>query len=110
MRRIVEKPPREDAPSNLAVIGRYVFTPEIFDALDRIEPGVGGELQLTDAIALLLEEQSRCSAACSRAAATTSARRSTSCAPTSSSRSTAPTSARSSREYLRELVQRRGIV
>ena len=41
---------REDAPSNLAVIGRYVFTPEIFDALDRIEPGVGGELQLTDAI------------------------------------------------------------
>ena len=44
----------EDAPSNLAVIGRYVFTPEIFDALDRIEPGVGGELQLTDAIDLLL--------------------------------------------------------
>ena len=54
---IVEKPPREEAPSNLAVIGRYVFTPEIFDALDRIEPGRGGELQLTDAIALLLEEQ-----------------------------------------------------
>ena len=48
---------REDAPSNLAVIGRYVFTPEIFDALDRIEPGAGGELQLTDAIALLLETQ-----------------------------------------------------
>src|SRR5512140_1707576 len=39
IRRIVEKPPREEAPSNLAVIGRYVFTPQIFDALDRITPG-----------------------------------------------------------------------
>jgi UTP--glucose-1-phosphate uridylyltransferase len=57
VRRIVEKPKPEDAPSNLAVMGRYVFTPEIFDALDRIEPGRGGELQLTDAIQLLLEEQ-----------------------------------------------------
>jgi UTP--glucose-1-phosphate uridylyltransferase len=57
IRRIVEKPAREVAPSNLAVIGRYVFTPEIFDAIDRIEPGAGGELQLTDAIALLLGEQ-----------------------------------------------------
>ena len=57
IRRIVEKPPREEAPSNLAVIGRYVFTPEIFDALDRIEPGAGGELQLTDAIGLLLAQQ-----------------------------------------------------
>jgi UTP--glucose-1-phosphate uridylyltransferase len=57
MRRIVEKPPTDEAPSNLAVIGRYVFTPEIFDALDRIEPGRGGELQLTDAVALLLEDQ-----------------------------------------------------
>jgi UTP--glucose-1-phosphate uridylyltransferase len=54
---IVEKPAPADAPSNLAVIGRYVFTPDIFDALDRIEPGAGGELQLTDAIALLREEQ-----------------------------------------------------
>ena len=58
IRRIVEKPPRDEAPSNLAVIGRYVFTPEIFDALDGIAPGAGGEIQLTDAIALLLEEQS----------------------------------------------------
>ncbi len=57
IRRIVEKPPRDQAPSNLAVIGRYVFSPEIFDMLDRIEPGRGGEMQLTDAIALLLEEQ-----------------------------------------------------
>jgi UTP--glucose-1-phosphate uridylyltransferase len=57
IRGIVEKPKPDEAPSNLAVMGRYVFTPEIFDALDRIEPGRGGELQLTDAIQLLLEEQ-----------------------------------------------------
>lgn len=54
---IVEKPPIAEAPSNLAVFGRYVFTPDIFDALERITPGRGGELQLTDAIALLLSEQ-----------------------------------------------------
>jgi UTP--glucose-1-phosphate uridylyltransferase len=46
----VEKPPREEAPSNLAITGRYVFTAEIFDRLQETEPGVGGELQLTDAI------------------------------------------------------------
>jgi UTP--glucose-1-phosphate uridylyltransferase len=57
IRRIIEKPARDVAPSNLAVIGRYVFTPTIFDALDRIVPGAGGELQLTDAIALLLGEE-----------------------------------------------------
>jgi UTP--glucose-1-phosphate uridylyltransferase len=57
VRSIVEKPKPEEAPSNLAVIGRYVFTPEIFDALDRITPGAGGELQLTDAIGLLLQTQ-----------------------------------------------------
>jgi UTP--glucose-1-phosphate uridylyltransferase len=57
VRSIVEKPRPEDAPSTLAVIGRYVFTTEIFDALDRIEPGAGGELQLTDAIALLNQDQ-----------------------------------------------------
>jgi UTP--glucose-1-phosphate uridylyltransferase len=56
VRSIVEKPKPEEAPSNLAVIGRYVFTPEIFDALERITPGVGGELQLTDAIGLLLAD------------------------------------------------------
>jgi UTP--glucose-1-phosphate uridylyltransferase len=57
LRGIVEKPKPADAPSDLAVVGRYVFTPEIFDALDRTEPGVGGEIQLTDAIAILLEQQ-----------------------------------------------------
>jgi len=46
----VEKPPLEEAPSNLAITGRYVLEPEIFDRLDEAEPGVGGELQLTDAI------------------------------------------------------------
>ena len=64
LRGIVEKPKREEAPSNLAVIGRYVFTPEIFDALDRIEPGAGGELQLTDAIALLIADQTVLGAIC----------------------------------------------
>ena len=54
---IVEKPAAAEAPSNLAVMGRYVFTPDIFDALAQVEPGVGGEIQLTDAIALLLNEQ-----------------------------------------------------
>jgi UTP--glucose-1-phosphate uridylyltransferase len=54
---IVEKPSPEEAPSNLAVMGRYVFTPEIFPALELVEPGVGGEIQLTDAIALLLADE-----------------------------------------------------
>ena len=57
VRGVVEKPQPEDAKSNLAVIGRYVFSPGIFDALDRITPGVGGELQLTDAISLLLDSE-----------------------------------------------------
>ena len=52
---MVEKPPADRAPSNLAIIGRYVLPPEIFDALDAIEPGRGGELQLTDAIRKLME-------------------------------------------------------
>jgi UTP--glucose-1-phosphate uridylyltransferase len=57
VRSVVEKPKPEEAKSNLAVIGRYVFTPAIFDAIARITPGVGGELQLTDAIALLLMDE-----------------------------------------------------
>ena len=51
---IVEKPEPHLAPSSMAVMGRYVFTPEIFDILDNVEPGVGGEIQLTDAIAELI--------------------------------------------------------
>ncbi|MGH2725046.1 MAG: UTP--glucose-1-phosphate uridylyltransferase GalU [Actinomycetota bacterium] len=54
---IVEKPPPEEAPSNLAAIGRYVLTPEIFDAIRETAPDAGGEIQLTDAIALLAREQ-----------------------------------------------------
>ncbi|MCE7031389.1 UTP--glucose-1-phosphate uridylyltransferase GalU [Lysobacter sp. GX 14042] len=54
---IVEKPQPDDAPSTLAVVGRYVLTPRIFDLLESTEPGAGGEIQLTDAIARLLQEQ-----------------------------------------------------
>ncbi len=57
IRGIVEKPASENAPSSLAVMGRYVFTPEIFDAIARVQPGVGGEIQLTDAVSLLLADQ-----------------------------------------------------
>jgi UTP--glucose-1-phosphate uridylyltransferase len=57
VRSIVEKPDADEAPSNLAAIGRYVFTPEIFDSLRRTAPGKGGEIQLTDAINLLAQEQ-----------------------------------------------------
>ena len=54
---IVEKPSPADAPSNLAVIGRYVFTPEIFAAIGETELGVGGELQITDAIGALINSE-----------------------------------------------------
>jgi UTP--glucose-1-phosphate uridylyltransferase len=54
---IVEKPRIEDAPSNIGAIGRYVFTPEIFECLRHTSPGVGGEIQLTDGIQILLRSQ-----------------------------------------------------
>ena len=54
---IVEKPRPADAPSNLAVIGRYVLTPRVFDLLAGIAPGAGGEIQLTDGISRLLEHE-----------------------------------------------------
>jgi UTP--glucose-1-phosphate uridylyltransferase len=47
---LVEKPAKEDAPSNLAIIGRYVLSPSVFDILERTQPGKGGEIQLTDAL------------------------------------------------------------
>lgn len=53
---MVEKPAAEDAPSNLVATGRYLLDRAIFDALRRIKPGKGGELQLTDAIDLLISE------------------------------------------------------
>lgn len=54
---LVEKPPVEEAPTNLAVFGRYLLTPRIMEILSDVEPGVGGEIQLTDAMARLLEEE-----------------------------------------------------
>ena len=57
IRRIVEKPKAEDAPSDLAVVGRYILTPRIFKLLERTQRGAGGEIQLTDAISMLLQEQ-----------------------------------------------------
>jgi UTP--glucose-1-phosphate uridylyltransferase len=54
---IVEKPAPRDAPSNLAVVGRYLLTPAIFDKLEQTQAGSGGEIQLTDAIAALLAEE-----------------------------------------------------
>jgi len=57
LRGIVEKPAPEEAPSNLAVVGRYVLTPRIFDLLEETQAGAGGEIQLTDAIARLLDEE-----------------------------------------------------
>ena len=57
VRDLVEKPKAADAPSRLAIIGRYVLTPEIFDSIERIEPGAGGEIQLTDALRHLLRNR-----------------------------------------------------
>ena len=57
VRRLVEKPPREEAPSNLTIVGRYILPPEIFDCLERTQPGAKGEIQLTDGIGLLLKSR-----------------------------------------------------
>ncbi|OFW78629.1 MAG: UTP--glucose-1-phosphate uridylyltransferase [Actinobacteria bacterium RBG_19FT_COMBO_70_19] len=57
VRSVIEKPEPDEAPSNLAAIGRYILTPEIFDCLRGIPPGRGGEIQLTDAITLLARQQ-----------------------------------------------------
>lgn len=57
VKNMVEKPKFEDAPSNNAIIGRYILTPRIFDMLEKITPGAGGELQLTDGIKALLAHE-----------------------------------------------------
>ena len=57
IRNLVEKPKTQEAPSNLAIIGRYVLTPEIFESLEAIDPGLGGEIQLTDAMRHLLHRR-----------------------------------------------------
>ena len=56
VRDMVEKPKREDAPSRLAIVGRYVLTPDIFDYLKKTKPGAGGEIQLTDAMQQLARD------------------------------------------------------
>jgi UTP--glucose-1-phosphate uridylyltransferase len=57
IRNMVEKPPLEEAPSNLAIIGRYILTPAIFDILEKTQMGKGGELQLTDGMRSLLKQE-----------------------------------------------------
>ncbi len=57
IKNMVEKPKPENAPSNLAIIGRYILTPAIFGMLEKVTPGAGGELQLTDAMRMLLQQQ-----------------------------------------------------
>jgi len=57
IRELVEKPDPENAPSNLAITGRYVLPPAIFDCLERTKPGAGNEIQLTDALRILAQEQ-----------------------------------------------------
>ncbi len=57
IRNMVEKPKAEEAPSNLAIIGRYILTPEIFKCVEAIEPGRGGEIQLTDALKYMLRNR-----------------------------------------------------
>ncbi|MGB9857662.1 MAG: UTP--glucose-1-phosphate uridylyltransferase GalU [Dictyoglomaceae bacterium] len=54
---LVEKPSIKEAPSNLAIVGRYILTPEIFNMLEKVKPGRGGEIQLTDGLKLLLEKE-----------------------------------------------------
>lgn len=54
---LVEKPSPDEAPSNLAIIGRYILTPEIFTCLESTKPGKGGEIQLTDGLRLLMQKQ-----------------------------------------------------
>jgi UTP--glucose-1-phosphate uridylyltransferase len=57
LEQIVEKPKPENAPSNLAVVGRYILTPAIFDKIENVARGAGGEIQLTDAIAMLMNDE-----------------------------------------------------
>ena len=57
LRGLVEKPPTDRAPSDLGIVGRYILMPEVFDALERTRPGAIGEIQLTDGIAMAMEQQ-----------------------------------------------------
>lgn len=57
VKKLVEKPAIEEAPSNVAILGRYIITPQIFDILQNTKPGKGGEIQLTDALQTLIESE-----------------------------------------------------
>lgn len=57
LHKLVEKPRPEDAPSNLGIVGRYLLTPSIFEAIERTAPGYGGEIQITDALQILADEE-----------------------------------------------------
>jgi UTP--glucose-1-phosphate uridylyltransferase len=57
IRDLVEKPKASEAPSNLAIIGRYILTPDVFESITSVQPGSGGEIQLTDALRLLLRSR-----------------------------------------------------
>ena len=57
IRDMVEKPPFSEAPSDLAIIGRYIFTPDIFEEIEKTEPGAGGEIQITDAMRRMLKKR-----------------------------------------------------
>lgn len=57
VKKLVEKPTIEEAPSNIAILGRYIITPQIFDILQNTKPGKGGEIQLTDALQTLIESE-----------------------------------------------------
>jgi len=57
IQQMVEKPSLAEAPSNTAIVGRYILTPRIFEILERTDPGAGGEIQITDAMAVLMKEE-----------------------------------------------------
>ena len=57
LRRLVEKPPAHEAPTRLAIVGRYLLTDKVWSAIDRTKPGFGGELQITDALQILADEE-----------------------------------------------------
>ena len=57
VKELVEKPSVDEAPSNVAILGRYIITPKIFEILEKTKPGKGNEIQLTDALLKLIEEE-----------------------------------------------------
>ena len=93
---MVEKPKADEAPSNLAVIGRYILTPKVLTNLNRMKQGAGGEIQLTDAIAEEVGGKARSSAIASAASAMIAAQRPGSCRPPWPSACRAPICAKNS--------------